>query len=188
MTTDDQKLRNRLRDLPTGYLLDLLVDGTALETAHIHDTLLERGLEPDEIAGMVRRRANSNFPHGYILWDAARTFVLISTLLVIAFNMLAYYHLLHGHSPFRGGLLLISAIGMIFGFFVGFKLSTHLYQGSRHHLHCGFPLPVGIVDLRTGQEEAKPKAQMLLSMAGNALVGLTLVLFPLMLACYFLNQ
>ena len=188
MALDDQKLRDRLRDLPTGYLLDMLADGTSFETATVHETLRERGLEPDEITDMVRRRANSNFPHGYILWDAARTFVLISTLLIVAFNMMAYYHLLHGHSPFRGGLLLISAFGMIFGFFVGFKLSTHLYQGSRHHLHCGFPLAVGTVDLRTGQEEIKPKTRMLLCMVGNALVGLTLVLFPLMLACYFLNQ
>lgn len=100
---------------------------------------------------------------------------------------MAYYQLLHGDSPLKGLMLLLSAVGILFGFLLGFKLTTHLYHGARHRLDCGFPLPVGSVDLQTGRETVRPKPMLIFRMAVNATVGLVLVLFPLLLIHYLLD-
>jgi hypothetical protein len=187
MISGNPKLRERLRDLPTSYLLDLLADQACADELAVRGVLAERGLEIGEVETLVRRRTDSRLPRGYTLWGAARVFTMVCTVLVAAFNLLACYQLLHGDSPLKGLILGLSAVGTLFGFYLGYKLTTHLYHGARHRLDCGFPLPVGNVDLQTGQETIRPKPMLVLCMAVNATVGLTLVLFPLMLIHYLLR-
>jgi hypothetical protein len=187
MMIGNQKLRDQLRDLPTGYLLDLLADAGAIDEPIIRDILGERGLSLDEIALMVRRRLDGRIPRGHSLWQGARIFTLACTLLVAIFNLISYHRLLHGTSSLKGLLLILCAIGVAFGFFLGYKLTTHLYQGAPHRLYCGFPLPVGSIDLRTGREELPPRPLLMLCMAVNATVGLMVVLFPLLLIHYLLD-
>lgn len=181
MMIGDKKLREYLRDLPNGYLLDLLAEQSGIDEVAIRDILGERGLDTAEIGRLVRRRLDSRIPRTHSLWQTARIFTLACTLLVAIFNLISYHQLLHGSSPLKGLLLPLCAVGVVFGFFLGYKLTTHLYQGAPHRLYCGFPLPVGSVDLRTGRENLPPKALMVLCMTTNATVGLTLVLFPLLL-------
>jgi hypothetical protein len=181
MMMGDKKLREYLRDLPNGYLLDLLAEQSGVDEVAIRDILGERGLDTAEIGRLVRRRLDSHIPRTYSLWQTARIFTLACTLLVATFNLISSYQLVHGNSPLKGLLLPLCAIGVAFGFFLGYKLTTHLYQGAPHRLYCGFPLPVGSVDLRTGKENLPPKPLMVLCMTANATVGLTLVLFPLLL-------
>jgi len=183
----DKKLREQLRELPTGYLLDLLADADGIDEPSIHDILGERGLAPEEIASMVRRRLDGRLPRGHNLWRGARFFTLSCTLLVTIFNLISYHQLLYGNSPIKGLLLILCAIGVAFGFFLGYKLTTHLYQGAPHQLYCGFPLPVGTVDLRTGKEDLPPRPLLMLCLAVNATVGLMLVLFPLLLIHHLLS-
>lgn len=187
MIPGDPKIRQHLRDLPSGYLLDLLADQTGIDETAIHDVLYERGIDREEIARLVKRRLGSRLPRGHVLWRMARHFTLGSTLLIGLFNLVEYYRLLHGDSPLKGLLLGLTVAGVLFGFFVGYKLTTHIYQGDRHQLDCGFPLPVGTVDLQSGRETVKPKPLLLLAMAANATVGLALVLFPLLLIHHLLD-
>ncbi|TLM65550.1 MAG: hypothetical protein FDZ69_09295 [Deltaproteobacteria bacterium] len=187
MISADPKLRNYLRDLPTGYLLDLLVEPSDIDASAIHDVLFERGLDREELERLRQRRAASRLPRPHTLWRGARLFTLGSALLVTVFNLLTYYRLLHGASPLKGMLLALVAGGVFFGFFLGYKLTTHVYQGARHQLYCGFPLPVGTVDLQSGQEAIKPLPLMILCMTVNAVVGLALVLFPLFLIHHLLG-
>lgn len=187
MISADPKLRAQLRDLPTGYLLDLLADQACADELAIRDILRERGLDLKEIETLVRRRTASRLPRGYTLWGMARIFTVVCTILVGAFNLLAYYRLLHGDSPLMGLMLGLSGGGALFGFLLGFKLTTHIYHGARHRLDCGFPLPVGSVDLRTGQETLRSKPMLVVCMALNATVGLALVFFPLLLIHHLLS-
>jgi hypothetical protein len=183
----DSKIREQLRDLPTGYLLDLLADSDDVNDIDIRAILHERGMDEAEIRQGVRRRTDSRMPRGHVLWTATRFFSIFCAVLVTLFNLITYYQLLHGTSPLKGVLVALSAGGSLFGFFLGYKLTTHVYQGAPHELYCGFPVPVGFVDLKTGQERFKPKTQLLLSMVFNAAVGLTLVLFPLLLIHHLLD-
>ena len=187
MLSGDPKLREQLRDLPTGYLLDLLADQGCADEWAVRGVLGERGLESAEIEIRVRRRTSSGLPRDYTLWHAARMFTLICTGLIALFNLMTYYRLLHGASPIKGLLLGLSAGGTLFGFFLGYKLSSHLYHGAKHRLDCGFPLPVGSVDLQTGEQTLRAKPMLILCMAVNATVGLSLVLFPLMLIHHLLS-
>ena len=187
MLSGDPKLREQLRDLPTGYLLDLLADQACADDLAIHGVLGERGLEREEIEALLRRRSSSRLPRGYTLWHAARLFTLVCTGLVALFNLISYYRLLHGQSPIKGLLLGLSAGGILFGFLLGYKLTTHLYHGARHRLDCGFPLPVGSVDLQSGEQTIRPVPLLILCMAVNAMVGLSLVLFPLLLIHHLLS-
>lgn len=187
MFVGDPKIREYLRDLPTGYLIDLLADHADIDATAIHDILGERGLDIGEIARLVRQRQDSRIPRSHLLWKAARVFTLACTLLIGIFNVVEYYQLLHGNSPLKVLLLTLTAAGVMFGFFLGYKLSTHVYQGGPHELFCGFPLPVGIVDLQSGKEVVKPRPLLMLNMAGNATVGLALVLFPLLLIHHLLS-
>lgn len=181
MISGDPKIRQQLRDLPSGYLVELLADRSGIDETAIHDILYERGIDREELARLVRRRRDTRLPRGHALWRMARRFTLAATLLVGLFNLMEYYRLLHGDSPLKSLLLALTVAGVLFGFFVGYKLTTHIYQGDRHQLDCGFPVPVGTVDLQSGQETIKPKPLLLLAMAVNATVGLALVLFPLLL-------
>jgi hypothetical protein len=183
----DPNLRERLRDLPTGYLLDLLADQACADEWAVRGVLAERGLETGEIETLVRRRNDSRLPRSYTLWRMARIFTVVCTLLVGTFDLLAYIHLLHGEAPLKGLMLGLTGGGTLFGFLLGFKLTTHLYQGARHRLDCGFPLPVGSVDLQTGHERLRTKPMLIVCMAINASVGLALVLFPLLLMHHLLS-
>ncbi|MBE0575859.1 MAG: hypothetical protein IH613_08170 [Desulfuromonadales bacterium] len=179
MNIADPKYLEHLRDLPSGYLLDLLADNEDIDKESFYWVLQERGLTREELDQKLQRRRNSNWPRPYRLWTAARWLTLFNTLVVTYFNSTSLYQLLHSDHPFRGPLLFLSVGCILCGFVVGFKLTTHLYQGDRSILYCGFPVPVGFVDLQTGQEILIGKTPMILRMAVNALVGVNLTLFPL---------
>ena len=98
--TGDPKLRERLRDQPTGYLLDLLADQAGTDESAVRSILGERGLEAGEVEALVRRRTDSRLPRSYTLWGMARGFTVVCTLLVGTFDLLAYVHLLHGDQRF----------------------------------------------------------------------------------------
>jgi len=179
MNIADPIYLQHLRDLPTSYLLDLLADNDDIDEDSLRWVLKERGMMHDEITQRVQRRKTVTWARPYKLWRIARWFTLFNVLLVTYFNTSGLYNLFHGSHAFRGILLFLSVGCVIFGFIVGYKLTTHLYQGGKAQLHCGFPVPVGIVDLRSGKEILKDKKLMLVFMALNAIVGVNLTLFPL---------
>jgi len=179
MNIADPKYLEHLRDLPSGYLLDLMADNEDLDEESIYWVLQERGLTREEIAQKLRRRRNSIWPRTYTLWSVARWITLFNTLIVTYFNTTGFYQIVHSDHAFKIPMLFLSVGSMLCGFFVGFKLTSHLYQGGKALLYCGFPIPVGFVDLQTGEEILKNKAAMILRMALNALVGVSLTLFPL---------
>lgn len=179
MNIADPVYLEHLRDLPSGYLLDLLADNDDIDKESLCWVLQERGLARDEIEKKLRRRKNANWPRPYMLWSTARWLTLFNALIVAYFNVSGLYQLLHSDHAFRGPLLFLSVGSILCGFVVGFKLTTHLYQGGKALLFCGFPVPVGFVDLQTGAEITTAKTVMLLRMALNALVGVCLTTFPI---------
>jgi len=179
MNIADPKYLEHLRDLPSGYLLDLVADNDDIDEESIYWVLQERGLSREEITLKLRRRRNSTWPRTHTLWAAARWITLLNALMVTYFNTTGFYQILYSNHAFRGPLIFLSVGSILCGFFVGFKLTTHIYQGGKSLLYCGFPIPVGFVDLQTGDEILKNKAAMILRMALNALVGVSLTLFPL---------
>jgi hypothetical protein len=181
MNIADPKYLEHLRDLPSGYLLDLMADHEGIDLESIYWVLQERGLTRDEIDQKLQQRRRSIWPRPYQLWSAARWLTLFNTLVVSYFNITGLYGLAQSDHSFRGPLLFLSAGCILCGFVVGFKLTTHTYQGSKSLLYCGFPFPVGLVDLQNGQEVLPQKVPMILRMGLNALVGITLTLFPLIL-------
>jgi len=181
MNIADPKFLEHLRDLPSSYLLDLLSDNDNLDKESIHWVLQERGLANKEIEKGLNRRRNSNWPRPYTLWKTASWLTLFNTLIVTYFNITGCYQLLLSDHAFKGALLFLSVGCIIFGFLIGFKLTTHLYQGGKALLYCGFPIAVGFVELQTGEEILPGKIPMILRMALNALVGVNLALFPLIL-------
>ena len=181
MNIADPKYLEHLRDLPSGYLLDLLADNEEIDQEAIYWVLQERNLSREDVDLKLRRRRNSNWPRPYQLWTAARWLTIFNTLVVAYFNTTGLYQLVNSTHPFRGPLIFLAVGSMLCGFFVGFKLTTHLYQGGKSLLYCGFPIPVGFVDLQTGQEVLKEKPIMILNMALNATAGISLTLFPLIL-------
>ena len=179
MNISDPKYLEHLRDLPTGYLLDLMTDHEDGDNESIAWVLRERGMSQDEIENRVNRRKNSNWPRPYIFWEAARWMTFLNAIIVVYFNVTGLYRLLQGDHAFRGPLLFLALGSVAFGFYVGFKLTTHVYMGGKTRLHCGFPLQVGFVDLETGEEITRGKATMTIAMGVNALIGISLTLFPL---------
>ena len=179
MNIADPKYLEHLRDLPSGYLLDLVADNDDIDEESIYWVLQERGLSREEITLKLRRRRNSTWPRTHTPWAAARWITLLNALVVTYFNTTGFYQILYSNHAFRGPLIFLSIGSILCGFFVGFKLTTHIYQGGKSLLYCGFPIPVGFVDLQTGDEILKNKAAMILRMALNALVGVSLTLFPL---------
>jgi hypothetical protein len=178
MNIADPKYLEQLRDLPTGYLLDLMADNEDLDRESIVWVLQERGLAREEIEQKLQRRRDSAWPRPYSLWTTARWLTIVNTLVVTYFNFTGLYQLLHSAHAFKGALLFLAFGCTMCGFFVGFKLTTHIYQGGRSLLFCGFPVPVGSVELQTGEEVLRDKGLMILCMALNALVGVSLALFP----------
>jgi len=168
-----------LRDLPSGYLFDLLADNPDLDAETFYWVLKERGLTHEEINQKVQGRRTKPWARPYRLWSMARWVSIFNVLVITYFNFYGIYHLLHGDHVFRGVLLFLSVGCIIAGFYIGFKLSTHLYQGAKSMLYCGFPVPVGRVDLKSGEEVLAPKNMMMVSMSLNATVGVNLALFPL---------
>ena len=187
MNIADPKYLDHLRDLPSGYLLDLVADNAVIDKETIYWVLQERGLTRDELDQRLQRRRNSSWPRPYTLWTAARWLTLFNTLIVTYFNITGLYELLYSDHPFKLPLLFLSLGCILCGFVVGFKLTTHLYQGSRSVLHCGFPIPVGFVDLQTGEEIGIGQTRMILHMTLNALVGVNLTLFPLIFIYIMMN-
>ena len=179
MNIIDSKYREHLRDLPSSYLLDLLVDCEGIDKPSVYRVLEERGLTREAIVQTLERRRNSRWPRPHTLWTIARWATLANTLIVTWFNLKGLYDLLHTDHPFRGPLLFLTVVCIGFGFIIGYKLTTHLYQGRRAMLYCGFPFPVGYVSLETGEEIQQKSDRILLRMAANALVGISLALFPL---------
>ena len=187
MIVSDPNLREHLRDLPTGYLIGLLTEPDNPQQAAIRGILWERGLTAAEVNALVLRRRTSRLPAAYAFWQMGRRVAIAGTILISSFNLVAAYRLMSSDHSLRG-LLQTLAVGCVgIGFFLGYKLSIHLYQGDRHRLFCGFPLPVGSVDLETCQETTLAKVPMILALAGNALVGLMFMLFPLFLIFHLLT-
>jgi hypothetical protein len=181
MNIADPKYLEHLRDLPSSYLLDLLADNDDIDRESVFWVLQERGLTREELERKVLWRQKSLWPRPYQLWTSARWLTLFNTLVVTYFNLTSIEQLLRGDHALKSALLFLVAGSIIFGFIVGYKLTTHLYHGSKSLLYCGFPLPVGFVDLQTGEEILQGKKTMTLRMALNALVGVSLTLFPLIL-------
>jgi hypothetical protein len=179
MNIADPIYLEQLRNLPSSYLLDLLAENEEIDKESFYWVLLERGMTREKIEKEVLRRSRSTWARPYKLWSVARWLTLFNVLIIAYFNIFGLYQLWHGDHAFRGTLLFLAVGCIFFGFIIGFKLTTHLYQGGKEFLYCGFPIPVGKVDLRTGKEDPVDKTFMLLRMALNATVGVNLVLFPL---------
>ena len=179
MNISDPKYLGHLRDLPTSYLLDLMSDHEDGDNESIAWVLRERGIPQEEIERRVNRRKSSNWPRPYIFWEAARWLTFLNAIIVAYFNVTGLYRLLQGDHAFREPLLFLAVGSVAFGFYVGFKLTTHVYMGEKTRLHCGFPLQVGFVDLETGEEITRGKVTMTIAMGVNALIGISLTLFPL---------
>ena len=179
MNIADPKYLEHLRDLPSGYLLDLMADSDEIDLQSIYWVLQERGLSSDEIDRKLQRRRSTHWPRHYKLWSAARWLTMANTVVVSYFNVTGLYKLSLSEHPFKGPLLFLAVGCLVCGFIIGFKLTTHLYQGSRTQLYCGFPFPVGFVELQSGDEVLQDRIPMLLRMALNAMVGVSLTLFPL---------
>lgn len=179
MNIADPKYLEHLRELPSSYLLDLLSDNEDIDQESFYRVLQERGLDRQEIEDKLQRRDNSNWPRPYMLWKTFRWLTLFNALIVTYFNITGFYQLLHSDHALKGVLLMFSIGCVFFGFLIGFKLTTHLYQGGKSLLFCGFPIPVGFVDLQTGEEILPAKAFLVLRMALNAFAGINLALFPL---------
>ena len=180
MNIADPKYLEHLRDLPSSYLLDLMADNDDIDKESIIWVLLERGLLREEIEQKLKRRRSRRI-RPYNFWTAARWLTLFNTLIVTYFNLTGLYRLLLSEHSFKAAFLLLAFGSTIAGFVIGFKLTTHIYHGSKSRLYCGFPFPVGSVELTTGEEIPNGKAMMNFRMALNALVGVSLALFPIVL-------
>jgi len=179
MNIADPKYLEHLRDLPSSYLFDLMADDEGIDIESIYWVLQERGFTREEIDQKLQRRRSSIMPRPYKLWTTARWLTLFNTLVITYFNLTGLYRLVQGEHAFKGPLLFLSVGCALCGFVVGYKLTTYLYQGSRSLLYCGFPVPVGFVDLQSGNESVRDKTPMLMRIAMNAMVGVNLTLFPL---------
>jgi len=179
MNISDPKYLEHLRDLPTGYLLGLMTDHEDGDNESVAWVLRERGMPQEEIERRVTRSKSSNWPRPHVFWKAARWLTILNAIIVAYFNLTGLYRLLHDDHAFIGALIFLTLGSVAFGFYLGFKLTTHVYMGEKTRLHCGFPFQVGFVDLETGKELTKDKAMMNIAMVLNALTGISLSLFPL---------
>jgi hypothetical protein len=180
MNLGDPKHLDYLRDLPSGYILDLLADSEGLDEFSARRVLQDRGYTADEIDQMIDRRRHSRWPRRPTLWRIARWASLFNALIITIFNLVCLTRLLLTDAPYTFPLLLATLVCGGFGFFLGYKLTTHVYQGGTHQLHCGFPIPVGFVSLDTGKEQVTVGANFILRIAINALVGVNFTILPLM--------
>ena len=186
MNIADPKYLEHLRDLPTSYLLDLIADNDDIDRESIIWVLMERGLTREEIELKLKRRQARRMRH-YKFWAAARWLTLFNALIVTYFNLTGLYRLIHNDHSIKGALLFLVFGSTAVGFIIGFKLTTHIYHGSKARLYCGFPFPVGQVDLTTGEEVLNGKAWINICMALNALVGVSMALFPIVCISLFIN-
>lgn len=187
MNIADPKYLEHLRELPSGYLLDLMADHDEIDLASVYWVLQERGMPREEIDRKLQRRQSSTWPRPYRLWTAARWLTLCNLLIVSGVNITGLYRLGQSEHAFKVVLIFLATACILCGFVVGFKMTTHLYQGGRSLLHCGFPCPVGYIDLQTGEEILLNKWLMTLRMGLNALVGINLTLFPLVFIFIMMN-
>ena len=186
MNIADPKYLDYLCDMPSSYLLDLMADNDEIDRESIIWVLMERGLDREEIElKLQQRRARRMRP--YKAWATARWLTMFNALVVTCFNASGFYGLLFHEHNFKVLLLLLAFGSTAVGFVIGYKLTTHVYHGSKSLLYCGFPFPVGQVDLTTGAELFKAKALVNISMALNALVGVNMTLFPIICIYLFIN-
>lgn len=181
MTSVDPKQLEYLRDLPSGYLVDLLAGGELPDDYPARMVLRERGLTNAEVEAAVDGRRQSPWPNRSFFWRIARWALLGLALLLGLFNASQLTPLILGHDPLKIPILFFAVLCTGFGFFLGYKLTAHIYQGGSHQLDCGFPVPVGTVDLRDCVEHLPSTLSITWRMAVNALVGVNLTLFPLLL-------
>ena len=180
MNIADPKYLEHLRDMPTSYLMDLVIDNQEIDTEAIRWVLGERGLTREEIDQRLQRWRDSRWMRPYHVWTAARWATIFNALLVTWVNITGLYDLFTGDHRLRIWLLCLAAGAVLVGFIIGFKLTTHIYHGQKSRLCCGFPCPVGHVELPSGEEVLQDKSILYLGMTGNALVGITLALFPIL--------
>jgi hypothetical protein len=179
MNIADPKFLEHLRDLPSGYLLDMLADDEEGDRESIIWVLQERGFSREEIDQSWKRRRSSFLPRPYRIWAIARWLSLCNALIICYFNISGLYRLMQSEHTFKGPLLFLATGCILCGFVVGYKLTSHIYHGGKKHLYCGFPVPVGVVDLQTGEEVPGSSSALVLRIAVNALVGVSMTLFPL---------
>ena len=177
----DPKLLAYLRDLPSGYLLDLLADNNGIDDQLIKLVLQERGYTPEEVDDKVNRRRHGRLPRRPTLWRIARWASLFNACLVSIYNLIGFQGLMASVDTYRLPLVALTVLSAGFGFFLGFKLTTYIYQGSYNQLYCGFPVPIGHVNLETGRETSASGARLVMIMACNATVGVTFTVFPIIL-------
>lgn len=177
----DPKQLVYLRDLPSGYLLDLLAKNDDLDETLIRQVLQERGYAADDINRGIGRRQDPRRPGRPTLWRLARWATLSSAIIIALFNLHGFQQLLQSEDAARLPLLFLIVTCAGFGFFLGYKMSTHVYQGGASQLCCGFPLSVGLVDLETGTETTYEPVRLIVSMSVNAVVGVNFTVFPVIL-------
>jgi len=181
MNIADPKYLEHLRDLPTSYLMDLVIDNQEIDAESIHWVLAERGMTREEIDQRLQRRRSSRWMRPYYVWTAARWVTIFNALLVTWVNTTGLYDLFTGGHRFRTWLLCLAAGAVLVGFIIGLKLTTQIYHGRKFRLCCGFPCPVGHVELPSGEEVLQDKAILYLGMTCNAAIGINLALFPILL-------
>ena len=186
MNIADPKYLEHLRDLPSSYLLDLIADNDDLDRESIIWVLMERGLTRDEIELKLKQRQTRRM-RPYNFWTVARWLTLFNALVVTCFNITGLYRLITEEHSFKGALLFLVCGSTIVGFMIGYKLTTHIYHGSKSLLYCGFPLPIGQVELTTGEEILRGKARINICMALNALAGVSMALFPVICISLLIN-
>lgn len=181
MNIADPKYLEYLRDMPASYLLDILAEDADADRESIAWILRERGMCSEDIEREILLRQKQSWRRSYIYWAAARWLTIFIVLIVAYFDFSGLVELFNDDHIFKGPLLFLAVGSTIVGFFIGFKLTTLIYHGKKSYLYCGFPFPVGLVDLRTGEEIQKGKALMTMLLGLNALIGVSLALFPLLL-------
>jgi hypothetical protein len=186
MKVNDPKQLEYLRGLPLSYLLDPDVHHEGMDQDILTWLLVDRGMTKEAIDKERQRLKRYPWLRVYKTWALVRGVTLCNALIVALFNFLGLQELLQSDHEFKTLLLFFVAGAVLVGFFLGYKITIYLYHGSKDRFYYGFPCPVGIKLLATGEDLLKQKPVMYSAMACNALVGISLTLFPVILMSKFL--
>ena len=186
MKINDPKQLEYLRSLPPSYLLDPDVHHEGIGQDTLTWLLMERGMTKQAVDKERLRLQRYPWLRAYNMWAFARVATLCNALIVVLFNFLGLYELVQSDHEFRALFLFFVAGSVLVGFFLGYKITIYLYHGSKDRFYYGFPCPVGFKVLATGEDSLKKKVAMYTAMACNALVGISLTLFPVILMSKFL--
>lgn len=186
MKINDPKQLEYLRSLPSSYLLDPDVHHEGIDQDTLTWLLVDRGMTKDAVDKERQRLQRYPWLRIYNIWTFVRMVTLCNALIVALFNVSGLYELLHSDHEFRTPFLIFVAGSVLVGFFLGYKITIYLYHGSKDRFYYGFPCPVGFKMLATGEDSLKKKMAMYTAMACNALVGISLALFPVILMSKFL--